>query len=90
VTACEYLASRDVAMTIGDTSANDAQPAGDQSTDFAVPCHTEMQTWRGIWNLENVDTKSLVDNKVMEGAFIRAPLRMIGATGSPANPTVLY
>ena len=49
-----------------------------------------MQTRRGIWNLENVDTKSLVDAKVMEGAFISAPLRIIGATGSPGNPMVLY
>ena len=45
---------------------------------------------RGIWNLENIDTKSLVDAKVMEGAFIWSPLRMIGATGSPGNPVVLY
>jgi len=49
-----------------------------------------MQTRRGIRNLENVDTKSLVDKKVLEGAFIWAPLRMIGATGSPANPVVIY
>jgi kynurenine formamidase len=49
-----------------------------------------MQTRRGIWNLENVDTKSLVDAKVYEGAFIWAPLKMIGATGSPGNPVVLY
>ena len=90
ISACEYLASRDIAMTLGDTSANDAQPAGDQGTDYAVHCHTEMQTQRGIWNLENVDTKSLIDAKVMEGAFIWAPLKMIGATGSPANPIVLY
>ena len=50
---------------------------------------TEMQTRRGIWNLENVDTKSL-DKKILEGAFIWAPLRIIGATGSPGNPVVLY
>jgi hypothetical protein len=36
---------------------------GEQGTDYAVPCHTEMQTRRGIWNLENVDTKSLIDAK---------------------------
>ena len=53
---------------------------------YAVPCHTEMQTRRGIWNLENVDTKSLVDAKVFEGAFIWAPLRMIGATGLARQP----
>jgi hypothetical protein len=27
---------------------------------------------------------------IMEGAFIWAPLRIIGATGSPGNPIVLY
>ena len=50
-----------------DTSACDAQPSGEQGPDFAVPCHTEMQTRRGIWNLENVDTKSLVDKKDPRG-----------------------
>ena len=89
ISACDYLASRDIAMTMGDTSANDAQPGGEKA-DFAVPCHTELQTRRGIWNLENVDTKSMVDAGIKEGAFIWAPLRMIGATGSPANPMVLY
>jgi kynurenine formamidase len=90
ISACEYMASRDIALTMGDTSANDAQPWGEKGNEYAVPCHTEMQTRRGIWNLENVDTKSLVDNKIYEGAFVWAPLKMIGATGSPGNPIVLY
>ncbi|MGH7326640.1 MAG: cyclase family protein [Candidatus Rokuibacteriota bacterium] len=90
ISACEYMATRDVALTMGDTSANDAQPSGEQGPDYAVPCHTELQTRRGLWNLENVDTKSLVDAKIFEGAFIWAPLRIIGATGSPGNPMVLY
>lgn len=89
ISACQYMAERDIALTMGDTSANDAQPGGEEMG-YAVPCHTEMQTRRGIWNLENVDTKSLVDNKILEGAFIWAPLRIIGATGSPGNPIVLY
>ena len=67
ISACEYLASRDIALTMCDTSACDAQPSGEQGPDFSVPCHTEMQTRRGIWNLGNVDTKSLVDAKVLEG-----------------------
>ena len=55
-----------------------------------MPCHTEMQTRRGIWNLENVDTKTLVDAGIREAAFIWAPLKIVGATGSPGNPIVLY
>jgi kynurenine formamidase len=84
------MASRDIALQMGDTSANDAQPFGEQGGDYAVPCHTEMMPRRGIWNLENVDTESLVNNKIYEGAFIWAPLRIIGGTGSPGNPVVLY
>jgi len=89
ISACQYLASKDIALTMGDTSATDAQPGGEEA-DFAVPCHTEMQPRRGIWNLENVDTKSLVDAGIREAAFIWAPLKIIGATGSPGNPIVLY
>jgi kynurenine formamidase len=89
ISACQYMASRDIALTMGDTSANDAQPGGEEEG-YAVPCHTEMQTRRGIWNLENVDTKSLIDAGVQQGAFVWAPLKMIGATGSPGNPIVLY
>lgn len=89
LSACDYFASRNIALTMGDTSANDAQP-GNEVEGWAVPCHTQIQTRYGIWNLENVDTKSLVDAGIKEAAFIWAPLRMIGATGSPGNPVVLY
>lgn len=89
ISACQYMASRDIALTMGDTSANDAQPGGEEDG-FAVPCHTEMMPKRGIWNLENVDTESMVKAGVKEGAFIWAPLRIIGGTGSPGNPVVLY
>lgn len=89
ISACMYMAERNIALTLGDTSANDAQPGG-EADGYAVPCHTELQPKRGIWNLENVDTKSLVDAKIYEGAMIWAPLKIIGATGSPGNPMVLY
>jgi kynurenine formamidase len=90
ISACQYMASRDIALTMGDTSANDAQPFGEDGDGFAVPCHTQLQTRLGIWNLENVDTESMVKAGVKEGAFIWAPLRIIGGTGSPGNPVVLY
>jgi kynurenine formamidase len=83
------MASKDIALTMGDTSANDAQPGGEEDG-YAVPCHTAIQTHYGIWNLENVDTESMVAAGIHEGAFVWAPLRIIGATGSPGNPVVLY
>jgi kynurenine formamidase len=90
ISACQYMASRDIALTMGDTSANDAQPFGEDGDGYAVPCHTQLQTRRGIWNLENVDTESLVNAGIKEAAFIWAPLKIIGATGSPGNPIVIY
>jgi kynurenine formamidase len=90
ISACEYLASRDIALMGGDTSAVDSQPHGEKDSSHVVHCHSEMQTKRGIWNIENLDLKALVDAKVYEFAFIWAPLKMIGATGSPANPMALY
>ena len=90
ISGCEYMASKDIALMGGDTSSNDAQPSGEKGTAFAVHCHTEMQTRRGIWNLENMDLKPLVDAKIYEFAFIWAPLKIIGGTGSPGNPIAIY
>jgi kynurenine formamidase len=89
--ACKYFGSRDIALTGGDASSNEAQPFSESGSEGnAVPCHTENQTRRGIWNIENLDLKPLADAKVYEFAFIWAPLRMVGATGSPGNPIAIY
>jgi kynurenine formamidase len=89
ISACEYLASRKIVLMGGDTSANDAQPVGEKE-DYAVPCHTEMQTRRGIWNIENLDFGPLLQGNVSEFLFVWSPLRIVGATGSPGNPVALY
>ena len=78
---------RDIALQMGDTSANDAQPFGEQGDGFAVPCHTEMMPRRGIWNLENVDTESLVKAGIKEGAFIWAPTTVSTCSSAPADRT---
>jgi kynurenine formamidase len=72
------------------TSSNDAQPSGEKGTAYVVHCHTEMQTRRGIWKLENMDLKPLVDAKIYEFAFLWAPLKIVGGTGSPGNPLAIY
>jgi kynurenine formamidase len=87
--ACEYMASRKIAFMGGDTSANDAQPVGEIEGE-AVPCHTEMQTRRGIWNIENLDFEPLLKDGVYEFLFVWAPLKLVGATGSPGNPVAIW
>jgi kynurenine formamidase len=89
VSACQYFAERKVILTGGDTSANDAQPMGEQE-DYAVPCHTELQTRRGIWNIENLEFTPLLKDKAYEFLFVWAPLKIVGGTGSPGNPVALY
>jgi kynurenine formamidase len=87
--ACEYFAEQKIILTGGDTSANDAQPVGEIEGE-AVPCHTELQTRHGIWNIENLDFTPLLADGVTEFLFVWAPLKIVGATGSPGNPVALY
>ena len=87
--ACEYFAEQKIILTGGDTSANDAQPMGEIEGE-AVPCHTELQTRHGIWNIENLDFEPLLADGVSEFLFVWAPLKIVGATGSPGNPVALY
>lgn len=83
--ACESMAWRKIAFMGGDTSANDAQPVG-EIEGAAVPWHTEMQTRRGIWNIESLDFGPLLKDGIYEFLFVWAPLKLVGANGSPGNP----
>ena len=87
--ACEYFAEQKIILTGGDNSANDAQPVGEIEGE-AVPCHTELQTRHGIWNIENLDFSPLLEDGVYEFLFVWAPLKLVGATGSPGNPIAAY
>ncbi len=58
--------------------------------DKPFECHLQMQTRRGICNLENLDLSQLVEDKAYEFLFEWAPLKIKGGTGSPGNPIALY
>jgi len=85
--ACEYLASKKIALWGGDTWATEAVP-GEGEQPFE--CHIRMMTKRGLWNLENLDFSQLLADKTYEFLFAWAPLKMKGATGSPGNPIAMY
>jgi len=87
ISACEYLAAKKIALTGADTWAVEAVP-GEGEQPFE--CHIKLQTKRGIWNLENMDLSQLVADKAYEFAFVWAPLKIKGGTGSPGNPIALY
>jgi kynurenine formamidase len=88
LSACNYLAERKIILTGADTWATEAVPS--ENADFPFECHMQLQTRRGIWNLENMDLSQLVEDKAYEFLFVWSPLKMKGATGSPGNPVALY
>jgi kynurenine formamidase len=91
ISACEYLASRKVMLTGADTWGVEAVgPGFGGETAQPFECHIKLQTKRGIWNIENLDLSQLVADKAYEFLFVWAPLKIKGATGSPANPIAMY
>jgi kynurenine formamidase len=91
VSACEYLASRKIILTGGDSWGVEAvgpNLGGEGPQPFE--CHIRMMTKRGIWNIENLDLTQLIEDQAYEFLFVWAPLKLKGATGSPGNPVALY
>jgi kynurenine formamidase len=90
---CDHLASRKVSMLGMDNW-------GIEPYDFAkVPpaqikewgyCHMNLVARRGIYQFENLDLKQLGTDNAYEFLFAWAPLKLVGATGSPGNPIAAY
>ena len=57
ISACEYMASRDIALTMCDTSACDAQPSGEQGPDFSV------RDADPAWHLESRERRHQVSGR---------------------------
>jgi kynurenine formamidase len=85
--AAIWLAKQKVAMTGADTSSVEVQPS--ENPEMAFPVHQELIVRQGIYNLENLDLSELAADKVYEFAFMFAPVKFKGATGSPGNPIAI-
>ena len=85
--AAIWLAEEKVSMTGADTWPFEVIPSEDP--ELAFPVHQELIARRGIYNLENLDLSALAEDKVYEFAFIFAPVKFKGATGSPGNPIAI-
>lgn len=82
--AARWLCDRKIVLVGSDTWATEVVPHEDKDRPFEV--HQLLLVRHGIYNLENLDLETLAKDKVYEFAFIFAPLRLKGATGSPGNP----
>ena len=85
--AALWLASKKISMTGADTWPVEVIPSEDP--DLAYPVHQELIARRGIYNFENLDLSGLAADKVYEFAFVFAPVKFKGATGSPGNPIAI-
>jgi kynurenine formamidase len=82
--AARSLCDHKIVMVGTDTWATEVVPPEDPERPF--PVHQLLLVRHGTYNIENLDLEELARDKVYEFAFIFAPLRLKGATGSPGNP----
>ena len=85
--AARWLAARGVRVTGADTIAYERLAPG--AGHSLLPVHTILLVEHGIHIIEVMDLEGLARDAVHEFRFIAAPLKMVGATGSPVRPLAL-
>ena len=80
----KWLADAGVVAIGGDTASVEVIPAGNGHS--ILPVHRFLLYERGIYLIEVLDLEKLAQDQVTNFLFILAPLKIIGATGSPVRP----
>ncbi len=83
--AGDWVVERGVVLVGTDNWGVEAIPQPEGSPLFA-PNHQKFLVEHGIYILENLDFSALIEAEVWRFAFSFAPLKLKGATGSPARP----
>jgi kynurenine formamidase len=90
---CDHLAERKAAMLGMDNwgiepyDFSETPPSEIEEWGY---CHANLVSRRDIYLMENMDLKPLSDDQAYEFLFAWAPLKIVGATGSPGNPIAAY
>jgi kynurenine formamidase len=82
-----WLADHGVSITGSDTLAYEWIGPGAAHT--GIPVHRLLLVERGIPIVEMLDLEALSEAAVSEFCFVLAPLKLVGATGSPVRPLAL-
>ncbi|NYE64171.1 kynurenine formamidase [Duganella sp. 1224] len=84
--AARWLAARDIVAFGGDTWASEVypNPSGEE-----FPVNQFMLAQRGIYNLELIDTRALVRDRVYECLFVLGQPLYVGSTQVNVNPVAL-
>jgi kynurenine formamidase len=84
-----WAAERGVVAVGADNMAWDAPDDRDPDTGSALFAHLYLLPQKGIYIMENLNLEELARDRRHEFAFIAAPLKFCGATGSPLRPLAL-
>lgn len=84
-----WAAERGVIAVGADNMAWDVPDERDPETGATLFAHVHLLTEKGIYILENLNLEELARDRRWEFAFIAAPLKFRGATGSPLRPLAL-
>ena len=82
--AAEFLVKRNVMIVGSDNWAVEVRPYPDKG--LFLPVHGYLLNVNGIYLIENLDLEALARDKANEFAFIVAPLKLRGGTGSSVAP----
>lgn len=85
--AASWLLEHGIRATGSDTTAYEHIPAGEGHR--LLPVHRMLLVERGVHIIEMLDLEPLAAAGVHEFAFVLAPLKLNGGTGSPVRPLAL-
>ncbi|OPB94700.1 cyclase family protein [Elizabethkingia ursingii] len=86
--AAQWLADQGIIAFGGDTWASEVYPNPKSKEEF--PINQFMLAKRGIYNLELIDTRPLVKEKVLEFLFVLGQPLYVGSTQVNVNPVAIY
>jgi len=84
-----WAAEHGVVAVGADNMAWDAPDERDPETGATLFAHVYLLPQKGVYIIENVNLEELARDRRWEFAFLAAPLKFQGATGSPLRPLAL-
>jgi kynurenine formamidase len=85
LTAAEWLADHGIAAIGADNMTVEVEPRDPKD----LPVHGFCLVERGVYLIENLQLEGLARANVLEGLLVCAPLKIVGATGSPLRPVAI-
>lgn len=85
--AAEWLVRHEIRATGSDTMAYEVVPP--KAGHSRLPVHRLLLVDHGVYIFENMYLEGLAAAAVSEFLFVAAPLKLVGATGSPVRPLAI-